>query len=171
MVWDSYGEALRKWRFEPFLLAILMLKLLKNMVIGSGGHLETIKREDSWRLLEELGRRSDLPWICMGDFNEILHLREKVGGNLRPDWQLSNFTETINRYNLLDMGYISEDFTWSRRLGSCGWVRERLDRALVSTTWLTMFLRVRLYYVATLMSNHYMLVLKTPQIGQRVPRR
>lgn len=139
------------------------------MVTGSGGHLETIKREDSWRLLEELGRRSDLPWICMGDFNEILHLREKVGGNLQPNWQMSNFRETINRCNLLDMGYIGEDYTWSRRLGSCGWVRERLDRALVSTTWLTMFLRVRLYYVATLTSDHYMLVLKTPQTGQRVP--
>jgi len=52
---------------------------------GFYGHPKTNKREESWRLLEELSTRSDLPWICMGDFNEIMHGREKEGGNIRPE--------------------------------------------------------------------------------------
>ena len=56
--------------------------------IGFYNHLETNKREESWRLLEELSKRSDLPWICMGDFNEIMHGREKEGGNIRLEWQI-----------------------------------------------------------------------------------
>ena len=63
IVTEEHGN--RTWRFTGFY-----------------GHPETSKREESWRLLEELGKRSDLPWICMGDFNEILHLGEK----LRPEW-------------------------------------------------------------------------------------
>ena len=55
---------------------------------GFYNHLETNKREQSWRLLEELSKRSDLPWICMGDFNEIMHGREKKGGNIRLEWQI-----------------------------------------------------------------------------------
>ena len=63
---------------------------------GFYGHSETSKREDSWRLLEELTTRSDLPWLCMGDFNEILHLGEKVRGTLRLEGQMRSFREMIN---------------------------------------------------------------------------
>ena len=92
IVTEEHGN--RTWRF-----------------IGFYGHPKTSKRNESWRLLEELGKRSDLPWICIGDFNEILHLRDKVGGNLRPDGQMRSFRETVNRCNLQDMGYIGSDFT------------------------------------------------------------
>ncbi|XP_075640297.1 uncharacterized protein LOC142612050 [Castanea sativa] len=106
---------------------------------GFYGHPKTNKRLESWRLLEELSTRSSLPWICMGDFNEIMQGREREGGNTLPKWQMNNFCEAVNRSNLRDIGYIGSDFTWCRRLGNCGWVRERLDRALVSTSWASTF--------------------------------
>ena len=146
IVTDDHGN--RKWRFTGFY-----------------GHTETGKREESWRLLEELERRYALPWICMGDFNEILHLAENVGGSLRPERQMNNFRATINRCKLRDLGYVGADYTWSRRLGARGWVKERLDRALVSLEWKTMFPKVRLFHVATSASNHSMLVLKNPRTG------
>ena len=58
----------KKWRF-----------------IGFYGHLETRKREESWNLLESLNLRSDLPWICMEDYKEIMHAKEKEGGGVRPN--------------------------------------------------------------------------------------
>ena len=61
----------RKWRFTGFF-----------------GHPETNRRMDSWKLIEQLSKSSDLPWLIMGDFNEIMHLSEKVGENLRPEWQM-----------------------------------------------------------------------------------
>ena len=83
----------------------------------------------------------------MGDFNEILHLGEKVGGKLQLELQMNNFNATINRNKLRDLGYIGANYTWSRKLGERGWVREHLDRALVSSDWLTLFPKVRLYHV------------------------
>ncbi|KAK9985942.1 hypothetical protein SO802_030893 [Lithocarpus litseifolius] len=144
----------KKWRFTGFY-----------------GNPETSKREESWKLLEQLSKSCDLPWVCMGDFNEIMHAGEKVGGNVRPDGQMRNFCEAVNRCKLRDIGYIGPDFTWSRRLGSRGWVRERLDRALVSTNWALCFPHVRLLHVATSVSDHSMLVLKTDSNSRRSPRR
>ena len=100
----------KKWRFTEFY-----------------SHPETSKREESWALLVNLSTRSVLPWVCMGDFNEIRHRGEKVGGGKRLEWQMRAFSSTINKSKLRDMGFVGPEFTWSRRLGAHGWVRERLD--------------------------------------------
>ena len=81
---------------------------------------------------------------------------------------MRSFRETVNQCSLRDMGYIGFDFTWSRRLGERGWVRERPDRALVSSSWVVMFPGVRLHHVAASTSDHYMLVLKAPQTRRRL---
>ena len=70
------------------------------------------------------------------------------------------FHETINRCKLRDMGYVGSNYTWSRRLGRRGWVRERLDRALVSADWAGVFPRVKLHHLSTSVSDHSILVLK-----------
>ena len=47
--------------------------------IGFYGDPETTSRENSWNLLRDLSQRLALPWVCVGDFNEILRLEEKQG--------------------------------------------------------------------------------------------
>ena len=44
---------------------------------GFYGDPETASRENSWDLLRSLSHRHNLPWLCMGDFNEILFANEK----------------------------------------------------------------------------------------------
>ena len=36
-------------------------------------------REHSWALLKHLCLQMDLPWLCVGDFNEIVKAGEKMG--------------------------------------------------------------------------------------------
>ena len=43
------------------------------------GDPNTASRENSWSLLRDLSNRFSLPWICLGDFNEILLAEEKQG--------------------------------------------------------------------------------------------
>ena len=147
-------QGMKQWRFTGFY-----------------GHPETKKREEPWILC--LSRRSILPWVCMGDFNEIMYAKEKVGGGIRPEGQMRCFREAINRSRLRDLGYVGSDYTWSRRLGSRGWVRERLDRALMSTNWAEAFPLVKLSHLSNLVSDHSILILKEtslPRKQQRQPR-
>ena len=46
---------------------------------GFYGEPETANREYSWNLLRDLSHRHNLPWSCIGDFNEIVRLEEKQG--------------------------------------------------------------------------------------------
>ena len=102
----------------------------------------------------------DLPWVIIGDFNELLHANEKEGGNARPEGQMRLFRDNINICELCDLGYYGSDFTWSRRLGTKGWVREHLDRAFVLMDWIVMFPTTKLFHVANSVSDHSMLILK-----------
>ena len=53
-------------------------------ITGFYNHPETHKRYESWNLLAFLNNQLHLPWLCLGDFNEILSMNEKFGGANRP---------------------------------------------------------------------------------------
>lgn len=57
--------------FSPWHIDAIIIEEQSNKqwrFTGFYGHSEMNKCEESWRLLEELSKRSDFPWICMGDF-------------------------------------------------------------------------------------------------------
>jgi hypothetical protein len=72
----------------------------------------------------------DLPWVMLGDFNEILSNQEKEGGNLRPQRCMQQFRDALVDSELSDMGFMGEKFTWRR-----GRIREQLDRAVANQRW------------------------------------
>ena len=51
-----------------------------------------------------------------GDFNEIMHAKEKVGGGIRLEGQMRCFIEIINRCRLRDMRYVGSNYTSSENL-------------------------------------------------------
>ena len=57
------------------------------------GQLDARKRFISWQLLAVLKEQCTMPWVVFGDFNEILHLGEKIGGLDRDAKQMEDFRE------------------------------------------------------------------------------
>ena len=53
-------------------------------------------RDEFWALLRRIRDKSSLPWLSIGDFNEIVSESEKEGGSLRPRRQMKNFLDSIN---------------------------------------------------------------------------
>jgi hypothetical protein len=88
----------------------------------------------SWERLRELKSVTSMPWVVMGDFNEILYSFEKEGGRTRPNNFLLAFQEALIDSGLSDLGYTGDKFTWHR-----GGIRERLDRAVACDVWRTKF--------------------------------
>ncbi|KAL3534370.1 hypothetical protein ACH5RR_002831 [Cinchona calisaya] len=73
-------------------------------------------------------------FVVLGDFNDILCAEEKKGGRVRSVGYYWLFKDFVAINGLSDVGYSGYTFTWS---GSCvgeGFVDERLDRVLITTT-------------------------------------
>ncbi|KAL8464990.1 hypothetical protein ACS0TY_034463 [Phlomoides rotata] len=70
-------------------------------------------RHNTFNLLRRIAPTAEKPWICTGDFNEILWRWEKYGGNQRRTSQMEDFHTTISDLGLQDLGFIGYKFTWT----------------------------------------------------------
>jgi hypothetical protein len=107
---------------------------------GIYGEQRQDKQEETWRLLRTLHHQSDLPWLCIGDFNEIMFSFEKQGGIPRPQICMDRFRDALNFCNLNDLGFEGDIFTWrNNNFRVDGYIRERLDRAVANPSWCARF--------------------------------
>lgn len=74
-----------------------------------------------------------------GDFNEILDDSEKDEGRRKSIAVLDEFRKVIRELALVDVKLDKGWYTWTNNRGGNNFVRERLNRFLVSTSWLRKF--------------------------------
>ena len=128
-------------------------------VTGFYGFPESSRRRDSWNLLRLLASFSSLPWVCLGDFNDLLHSSEKQGKHAHSNWKMHGFRKAVTDSGLSDLGMSGYQFTWERSRGSEDWVEERLDRALASDSWFHLFPKAKVSSLEASCSDHLPILL------------
>lgn len=116
-------------------------------------------RLKSWNLLCSPKDKSNLPWVVIGDFNDLLRQSEKRGCRPHPNALLHGFAETLDYCGLFDLGMNGYAFTWERGRGKANWIEERLDRAVTSNSWRLLFQNARLENINAVCSDHSMIYL------------
>lgn len=111
-------------------------------------------RYKTWDMLRFLKADCDLPWVNIGDFNEVLHREEQIGPNVRDISQINLFREVVHACQLTDLGYIGLDWTFERKIQNDEFCRVRLDRALASTEWCSWFPFATLHHLHAVKSDH-----------------
>jgi exonuclease III len=106
---------------------------------GIYGEPAVEKRGITWRLMHILKQQNNLPWLCMS-FNEIMFSHEKKGGAPRPQNQMDKFRWIAEECGLRDLGFRGDKYTWrNNSWDPRKFVKERLDRALGTSTWCKRF--------------------------------
>lgn len=126
---------------------------------GFYGNPKRNKRRDSWSLMKHLHSQSNLPWALMGDFNDLRSADEKQGSTPHPQWLCRGFDDAINCCELRELDFKGCQFTWEKSRGTTQWVREKLDRILVSASWLDIFEGAKAKSLEAPVSDHLPLVL------------
>ncbi|KAL2936882.1 LINE-1 retrotransposable element ORF2 protein, partial [Bienertia sinuspersici] len=99
------------------------------------------------------------PFICMGDFNEVVDPTEKFGGRPISRKRAQLFADAMNTSNLMDFGFHGPKFTWTNsRVGRP--IHERLDRGWVNAHWTTNFPDSSLWYLPKSSSDHAPLLVR-----------
>jgi hypothetical protein len=121
-------------------------------------HLETAKRPEAWSLLKHLSQFSPTPWLCFGDFNEILCDAEKSSHTARPRWQMDAFQSTLFQCKLGDLGYFGPRYTWNNGRPGLDNTMERLERAVANSKWFLLFDVIEVLVLPRSVSDHNLLL-------------
>ncbi|KAK9671538.1 hypothetical protein RND81_12G037300 [Saponaria officinalis] len=120
---------------------------------GFYGWPEVHNHRLSWELLRLLATQSSDPWMCMGDFNEILFSTEMLGGD-RSQRQMSDFREAVDDCGLRDMPLIGYGYTYDNGQAEADNRQSRLDRAFGSEAWYDIFPNAKLINMDREWSDH-----------------
>ena len=90
-------------------------------------------------MLKHIKSSKALPWLCIGDFNEVLHRSEHEGVQERSYAQIEGFREMVDVCGLHDLGYEGRRWTFEKKVVGGSYCRVRLDRALSTPEWNSRF--------------------------------
>ncbi|XP_031101919.1 uncharacterized protein LOC116005823 [Ipomoea triloba] len=132
---------------------------------GFCGFPKRSRRNAAWDLLKTLTGRSLLPWVVLGDFNDLLFQHEKRGGNPHPDSILCGFGETLDSCGQFQLPMQGHQFTWSRGKGTQEWMEKRLDKVLARVDWCESLPAANVTNILTRNSDHFALFLGVKESG------
>ena len=78
---------------------------------GVYGYVDSTRKQETWSLLHCLHCKYTLPWMCVGDFNELLWSHEKLGFGPRQDCKMKEFRDVLDECGLMDLSYARDKFT------------------------------------------------------------
>jgi hypothetical protein len=90
------------------------------------------RRSEFWDFLRFMRAQWNGPWICCGDFNEVLSQDEHIGPRDRTENQINAFRDCLQDCELTDLGFEGPNFIWCNRQDRDTHVKVRLDRAVAN---------------------------------------
>lgn len=110
-----------------------------------------------------------VPWLCLGDFNEILIANEKWGGAPPLQWRLNLFRNFLSHSELRDLHFQGPMYTWFSVRQNQLFIKERLDRCLGNVHWCDTQPNSQTFNLPKLGSDHRPILLDTAPIESRGP--
>ncbi|XP_019163599.1 PREDICTED: uncharacterized protein LOC109159940 [Ipomoea nil] len=123
------------------------------------GFAQRDRRRAAWDFLRSLKGVSDLPWVVLGDFNDLLMQADKRGRLPHPVGLIEGFAEALDDCGLMTLPMIGYPYTWERGKETARWVEEHLDRLVANIDWLQGNDRARVFNIQTDSSDHTALFL------------
>lgn len=118
-----------------------------------------MERQALWTSLLLVHSKISGPWLVAGDFNCIMKVDEKLGGNPPHLGAISDFNECVSDCALIDAGFIGSQYTWHNNQAGCKGIWARLDRVLINSDWLNQF-PISVEHLSREASDHAPLLVK-----------
>ena len=78
---------------------------------GIYGEPRRENRHNTWTLMRRLRGLQNLPWMCIGNFNETVYSTEHFSEHERDEWKMRAFRDTVEDCDLQDLGFLGVPYT------------------------------------------------------------
>lgn len=118
-------------------------------------------REVVWDAIRGIVRSEFLPWVCIGDFNQVLSGSDKMGGHIPSQSMISAFHDFISECGLVDLDFKGPCFTWRNNRSGDSFIMERIDMAFANSKWRELYDKAMIFVEPAIGSDHNPLILNT----------
>lgn len=106
---------------------------------------------------ENFSKNLNLPWLVLGDFNEVTTEIEKFGGRCINQRRVNLFINTMNNCKLLDLGYNGErQYTWLNKRKAQP-ILQRLYRGWANAEWISVVPNSPVWHLPRIILDHCMI--------------
>ena len=116
------------------------------------------ERRILWSNIEKIGQLHNLPWLVIGNFNEVLGGgggEDKFGGNQINLNRALEFKECLDSCNVVDLGFAGPKYTWTNKRQLSDLILERLDRCFANPVWRILYPEVAITHLPRTFSDHH----------------
>ncbi|XP_074301307.1 uncharacterized protein LOC141632685 [Silene latifolia] len=103
------------------------------------GYNRAAERGELWKSLQWYRDCVHGPWVVGGDFNNVLHADDMLGGAVVSLADIKPFQDCLHYCELQDTKAIGSFFTWNNKQNVDTLVYSRLDRCLTNDEWMVEF--------------------------------
>ena len=97
----------------------------------------------------------NLPWLMIGDFNEVLYGEDKLRGNHINLKQALEFKACLDSCSFVDLGFVRPKYTWTNKRQISDLILERLDRCFTNPIWRILYPKVVVTHLPRTFSDHH----------------
>ncbi|XP_074305538.1 uncharacterized protein LOC141640755 [Silene latifolia] len=133
-----------------------------TMVYAFNGQHE---REPLWDNLRKNANLVTGPWPIAGDFNCVLNVSERVGGNT-PAGEMEHFRRCVADCGVMDVAAVGALYTWNNKQKPEERIYSRIDRFLFNHDWCDSFTDIYAHFMPEGLMDHTPCLLKSTNQSQ-----
>lgn len=108
--------------------------------------------------------------MIFGDFNDLLCNEDKWGRSDHSRSLMEGFRETLEDCDLTELELCGGKYTWEKCRGKREWVREKLDRAFSTSSWINKLCKLSVHHTTRSDHDPIQLELVSTSISRRLFR-
>ncbi|XP_058756286.1 uncharacterized protein LOC131629522 [Vicia villosa] len=137
LMWDSSRVRVEKVSSSDQCIHVGIYNLngtLQQWCMAVYAHNTLNLRRKMWEELENIHKITTGPWLVMGDYNNVLSVNDRLGGNKVKESEYSDLASMMDRVGLFEKESKGDHYTWSNK-HSTGTIYSRIDRVIGNLDW------------------------------------
>lgn len=173
-MWDAHSVKVRIISCTAQLMNVAILsnnriEWLLTLVYASP---KLLSRVSLYEYLESMKDHMTVPWLLLGDFNEVIRQEDKRGGREVRGHSVDRMRHMIEVCQLLEVDFTGPRFTWTNGQSGNLLIEKRLDQGWANEDWFSKFCKAHVQHLPRINSDHHPLLLDLSDTGHhRLPKR
>ncbi|CAK8532778.1 unnamed protein product [Lathyrus sativus] len=116
------------------------------------------QRRVLWKDIAIIHAQQQGPWVLMGDFNNVIHINDRIGGNDVTETKYTDICSMMDNVGLFEKESKGSYYTWSNN-HTAGTIYSRIDHVLANVEWLQQHTDITLHILPPSVLDHSLLLM------------